>query len=123
MDKPCLVIMAAGMGSRYGGLKQLDKVDAAGHIIMAFSLYDAHAAGFERVIFIIKPSIEKLFKETVGARAEKYMQVEYAYQTVDDLPTGLLQSSTRTITTENRRSKINTTFFPVLMKTTNTAFA
>lgn len=88
MDKPCLVIMAAGMGSRYGGLKQLDTVDAAGHIIMDFSLYDAHAAGFERVIFIIKPSIEKLFKETVGARAEKYMQVEYAYQTVDDLPEG-----------------------------------
>ncbi|MBQ9387051.1 MAG: nucleotidyltransferase [Lachnospiraceae bacterium] len=88
MDKPCLVIMAAGMGSRYGGLKQLDTVDKSGHIIMDFSLYDAHQAGFERVVFIIKPSIEKQFKETVGARAEKYMQVDYAYQVPEDLPDG-----------------------------------
>ena len=88
MDKPCLVIMAAGMGSRYGGLKQLDTMDDAGHIIMDFSLYAAREAGFERVIFIIKPSIEKIFKETVGARAEKYMKVDYAFQVAEDLPEG-----------------------------------
>lgn len=88
MDKPCLVIMAAGMGSRYGGLKQLDTMDDAGHIIMDFSLYAAHEAGFEKVVFIIKPSIEEAFKTTVGARAEKYMQVEYAYQLVEDMPEG-----------------------------------
>ena len=88
MDKPCLVIMAAGMGSRYGGLKQLDTMDENGHIIMDFSLYAAHEAGFERVIFIIKTEIEKQFKETVGARAEKYMKVDYAYQSVDDIPEG-----------------------------------
>lgn len=88
MDKPCLVIMAAGMGSRYGGLKQLDTMDSEGHIIMDFSLYAAHEAGFERVIFIIKPSIEQQFKETVGARAERYMKVDYAFQLVEDLPEG-----------------------------------
>ena len=88
MDKPCLVIMAAGMGSRYGGLKQLDTMDKSGHIIMDFSLYAAHEAGFERVIFIIKPSIEQAFKETVGARAEKYMKVDYAFQEIDKLPEG-----------------------------------
>lgn len=88
MDKPCLVIMAAGMGSRYGGLKQLDTMDDAGHIIMDFSLYAAHEAGFERVIFIIKPSIEKIFKETIGARAEKYMKIDYAFQVAEDLPEG-----------------------------------
>lgn len=58
MDKPVLVIMAAGMGSRYGGLKQLDPVDKDGHIIMDFSMYDARRAGFEKVIFIIKKEIE-----------------------------------------------------------------
>ena len=63
MDKPVLVIMAAGMGSRYGGLKQLDPVDKDGHIIMDFSMYDARRAGFEKVIFIIKKEIEDDFKE------------------------------------------------------------
>lgn len=88
MDRPALVIMAAGMGSRYGGMKQVDPVDAAGHIIMDFSIYDAHAAGFDRVVFIIKPEMEKLFKETVGARAAKYMQTDYAFQVVEDMPAG-----------------------------------
>ena len=88
MDKPCLVIMAAGMGSRYGGMKQVDPVDKAGHIIMDFSLYDAHKAGFERAVFIIKPEMEQIFRETVGARASRYMDVDYAFQTVDDLPEG-----------------------------------
>ena len=88
MKKPVLVIMAAGMGSRYGGLKQLDTMDDAGHIIMDFSLYAAHEAGFDEVIFIIKHSIEKVFMETVGARAEKYMKVHYAFQDASDLPDG-----------------------------------
>ena len=66
MKKPVLVIMAAGMGSRYGGLKQIDPVDPEGHIIMDFSLYDAKKAGFEEVIFIIKKENEKDFKETIG---------------------------------------------------------
>ena len=71
MKKPVLVIMAAGMGSRYGGLKQIDPVDADGHIIMDFSIYDAVKAGFEKVIFIIKKENEKDFKETIGNRMEQ----------------------------------------------------
>ena len=70
MNKPVLVIMAAGMGSRYGGLKQLDPVDNDGHIIMDFSMYDAKRAGFEKVVFIIKHEIEEEFKEHVGKRME-----------------------------------------------------
>ena len=71
MDKPVLVIMAAGMGSRYGGLKQIDPVDGDGHIIMDFSIYDAKRAGFEKVIFIIKRENEEDFKNTIGSRVEK----------------------------------------------------
>ena len=77
MKKPVLVIMAAGMGSRYGGLKQMDPVDENGHIIMDFSIYDAIRAGFEKVVFIIKKENEALFKECVGDRVAKKMQVEY----------------------------------------------
>lgn len=88
MKKPVLVIMAAGMGSRYGGLKQIDPVDEDGHIIMDFSMYDAKRAGFEKVIFIIKHEIEKDFKEGVGNRVAKYMDVSYAYQDITNLPDG-----------------------------------
>ncbi len=88
MDKPVLVIMAAGMGSRYGGLKQIDPVDSEGHIIMDFSMFDARKAGFEKVIFIIKKENEADFKETVGKRIEKYMEVSYAYQELENLPEG-----------------------------------
>ena len=88
MKKPVLVIMAAGMGSRYGGLKQLDPVDNDGHIIMDFSMYDAKRAGFEKVVFIIKHEIEEEFKEHVGKRMEKYMDVAYAYQNIDNIPEG-----------------------------------
>ena len=66
MKKPVLIIMAAGMGSRYGGLKQIDPVDQDGHIIMDFSIYDAVKAGFEKVIFIIKKENEQDFRETIG---------------------------------------------------------
>ena len=74
MKKPVLVIMAAGMGSRYGGLKQIDPVDNEGHIIMDFSMYDAKRAGFEKVIFIIKKEIEEDFKNTVGNRMSQIME-------------------------------------------------
>ena len=75
MNKPVLVIMAAGMGSRYGGLKQIDPVDEDGHIIMDFSMFDARRAGFEKVIFIIKKENEADFREAVGDRMSKYMEV------------------------------------------------
>ena len=88
MNKPVLVIMAAGMGSRYGGLKQIDPIDEDGHIIMDFSMFDAKRAGFEKVIFIIKHEIEKDFKEGVGKRIAKYMDVSYAYQDLSNLPDG-----------------------------------
>ena len=71
MKKPVLVIMAAGMGSRYGGLKQIDPVDGQGHIIMDFSIYDAKRAGFEKVVFIIKKENEKDFREAIGRGASK----------------------------------------------------
>ena len=86
MEKPVLVIMAAGMGSRYGGLKQIDPIDQEGHIMMEFSVYDAIKAGFEKVVFIIKREIEKEFKETIGSRISDYIEVEYVYQETDDLP-------------------------------------
>lgn len=88
MQKPVLVIMAAGMGSRYGGLKQIDPVDSDRHIIMDFSIYDAKRAGFEKVVFIIKKSIEQEFKECIGDRISKYIDVEYVYQELDTLPEG-----------------------------------
>ena len=88
MKKPVLVIMAAGMGSRYGGLKQIDPVDNEGHIIMDFSIYDAKRAGFEKVVFIIKKAIEKEFKAGIGDRISQYMDVEYVYQELDTLPEG-----------------------------------
>ena len=88
MKKPVLVIMAAGMGSRYGGLKQIDPVDDDRHIIMDFSMYDARKAGFEKVIFIIKRELEADFKERVGNRISRYMDVSYVYQELADLPEG-----------------------------------
>lgn len=88
MKKPVLVIMAAGMGSRYGGLKQMDPVDDNGHIIMDFSIYDAMRAGFEKVVFIIKKENEALFKECVGDRVAQRMQVEYVFQDIHNLPEG-----------------------------------
>lgn len=80
--------MAAGMGSRYGGLKQIDPVDEQGHIIMDFSIFDAKRAGFEKVVFIIKKEIEEDFKESIGKRMEKVMDVAYAYQDLHNIPEG-----------------------------------
>ena len=88
MKKPVLVIMAAGMGSRYGGLKQIDPIDSEGHMIIDFSIYDAVQAGFEKVVFIIKKENEKDFRETVGDRMEKNVEVSYVYQELTNLPEG-----------------------------------
>ena len=77
------------MGSRYGGLKQIDPVDKEGHIIMDFSIFDAKRAGFEKVVFIIKKEDEADFKEAVGNRMEKIMDVAYAYQDLHNLPEDL----------------------------------
>ena len=89
MQKPALVVMAAGMGSRYGGLKQIDPVGRHGEIIMDYSLFDALEAGFEKVVFIINRKIEKDFYEVIGKRAEKYMEVRYVFQQPDAmLPAG-----------------------------------
>ena len=88
MDKPVLVIMAAGMGSRYGGLKQIDPVDEQGNIIIDFSIYDAVKAGFEKIVFIIKKQIEEEFKKSIGERIAKYVDVEYVYQELFKIPEG-----------------------------------
>lgn len=86
--KPILMIMAAGMGSRYGGSKQVDKMTDAGEIILDFSLYDAMMAGFNKVIFIIREEHRDVFRELVDERAGRFMEVEYAYQKLDDIPDG-----------------------------------
>lgn len=88
MQEPTLVILAAGMGSRFGGLKQITPVDGHGHVIIDFSLYDAYRAGFRKVAFIIKHEIEDDFKELIGRRMEKYFDVKYIYQQLDRLPAG-----------------------------------
>ncbi|MDY3918963.1 MAG: sugar phosphate nucleotidyltransferase [Candidatus Limivivens sp.] len=88
MKKPVLVIMAAGMGSRYGGLKQIDPVDPEGHIIMDFSIYDAVRAGFEKVVFIIKKENEADFRSAIGDRMAKHVQVSYVFQNLENLPAG-----------------------------------
>ena len=88
MKKPILVIMAAGMGSRYGGLKQMDPIGSRGQVILDYSIYDARRAGFETVVFVIKHEIEADFKERIGQRVERYMDVRYAFQRMDDLPVG-----------------------------------
>ncbi len=80
--------MAAGMGSRYGGLKQIDPVSDKGEIILDFSLYDAMMAGFEKVIFIIKKENEADFRALIDERAGKHLQVEYAFQELTDIPEG-----------------------------------
>jgi len=87
--KPVLVVMAAGMGSRYGGLKQIDPVGSQGEAILDYSLYDAHEAGFETAVIIIKEAIRADFMETVGARLKKCpMEIRYAYQEMHKIPDG-----------------------------------
>lgn len=88
MKEPILVIMAAGMGSRYGGLKQLDPIGPDGEVILDYSLYDAHRAGFQRVVFLIKHEIEEAFRAQVGSRVPAGMEARYAFQQVEKLPDG-----------------------------------
>ena len=86
MAEPILLIMAAGMGSRYGGLKQMDPLGPSGEVILDYSIFDARRAGFKRVVFLIKHEIEEAFREKVGSRIERYMDVRYAFQQLDMLP-------------------------------------
>lgn len=86
MKEPTLIIMAAGMGSRYGGLKQMDPITDKGEIILDFSLYDAMLAGFKKVIFVIKEEMEGDFRALIDERAGRFLQVDYAFQKLDDLP-------------------------------------
>ena len=95
--KPVLVVMAAGMGSRYGGLKQIDPVGSCGEAILDYSIFDAHEAGFETIVIIIKEAIKKDFMETVGARLAKApVEIRYAYQELDRLPAGYTVPEGRT---------------------------
>ena len=131
MNKPVLVVMAAGMGSRYGGMKQIDPVGPNGQVIVDYSLYDARRAGFETVIFVIKHEIEEAFKKAIGDRVAKVMNVKYAFQQLDELPAGFSipegrvkpwrqkisstarsRSSMRMTTTARRRSRSSTITCP-----------
>ena len=89
MKKPTLVILAAGMGSRYGGMKQIDGVGSHGEPIIEFSIYDAKEAGFEKVVLIIKKEHEELFKKCLTDRVSKHMEVEFAYQDMENIPSGI----------------------------------
>lgn len=86
MTKPVLLVMAAGMGSRYGGLKQMDPITDKGEIIIDFSLYDAMMAGFEKAVFIIREELEEDFRQLIMPKAGKYMDVEFVYQKIEDMP-------------------------------------
>jgi UTP-glucose-1-phosphate uridylyltransferase len=96
MQAPTLLVMAAGMGSRYGGLKQIDPVGPAGETIIDYSIYDAMRAGFGKLVFVIRKDIEEPFKEIVGARFEKRIAVEYVFQELDKLPAGFTVPEGRT---------------------------
>ena len=87
-QKPVLVVMAAGMGSRYGGLKQVDPVGPNSALIIDYSIYDARRAGFETVVFVIKKELEETFRTSIGDRLSKVMKVRYVYQELTDLPEG-----------------------------------
>lgn len=94
--KPTLVIMAAGMGSRYGGLKQIDPVGPSSEIVLDYSVYDAIRAGFGKVVFIIRPDIEADFKEAIGTKLEGQIDVEYVFQTLEKVPSNFPIPGNRT---------------------------
>lgn len=94
--EPVLVIMAAGMGSRYGGLKQMDPISGNGEVILDFSLYDAVIAGFKKVIFVIKKEIEEDFKALIEGKASKHIDAAYAFQELNDIPNGFAVPDGRT---------------------------
>lgn len=93
---PALVVLAAGMGSRYGGLKQIDPVGPAGEAILDYSVFDALRAGFSRVVFVIRRDIEAAFHASIGSRFERRIAVDYAFQQIDDLPAGFSVPAGRT---------------------------
>ena len=88
MSTPTLLVLAAGMGSRYGGLKQVDPVGPDDETIMDYSIFDARKAGFGRVVFVIRKEIEKLFVQTIGGKYEKKVAVDYVFQEIGTLPPG-----------------------------------
>ena len=92
-----LVIMAAGMGSRFGGLKQIEPIDQYGNFIIDYSIYDAIREGFTKVVFIIKKENYEIFRETVGKRVESHIEVEYVFQEIDNLPDGYVVADGRVI--------------------------
>ena len=96
MQKPVLVVMAAGMGSRYGGLKQMDPVDDKGRVILDYSVLDAVRAGFEEVVFVIRPEMENDFRQTVGKRIEGKIKYSFAFQKLNDIPDGYTVPDGRT---------------------------
>jgi hypothetical protein len=96
MTSPTLLVLAAGMGSRYGGLKQIDPVGPSGETIMDYSIYDALRAGFAKVVFVIRKDIEEPFRQTIGGRFESHIAVEYAFQELDALPAGFSLPGGRT---------------------------
>jgi NDP-sugar pyrophosphorylase family protein len=93
---PTLLVLAAGMGSRYGGLKQIDPVGPSGETIIDYSIFDAMRAGFGKVVFVIRKDIEEAFHETVGARFEKRIAVDYVFQSLEDIPSGFSVPEGRT---------------------------
>lgn len=95
MKEPILVIMAAGMGSRYGGLKQIDPITKEGEIIIDFSIYDAIRAGFKKAVLIIKGQNEQDFRDVIGNRLADFIEVEYVYQELEHLPEGYVVSEGR----------------------------
>jgi len=95
MNKPTLLVLAAGMGSRYGGLKQIDPIGPNGETIIDYSVFDAMRAGFGKLVFVIRPDIEDAFKQTVGVRFERRLPVEYVFQTLDKLPPGFAAPASR----------------------------
>jgi hypothetical protein len=96
MTKPTLLVLAAGMGSRYGGLKQIDPVGPAGETIIDYSIFDAMRAGFGKLVFVIRKDIEQQFREVIGSRFEKRIAVEYVFQELDKLPQGFSLPAGRT---------------------------
>ena len=115
MKETTLVIMAAGIGSRFGGgIKQLEPVGPGGEIIMDYSIYDALQAGFNKIVFIIRKDLEKDFREVIGNRIEKIAHVEYAFQELDDLPEGFTIHQMRA---EHKKSAVqNDRIFPKIGK-------